>query len=144
MQGTWYSLTANWENAPEDNVLRCVYEAAVRARAQEIIEEIPRMVADASAGGHSWTPVYEFFTPLAPHPLAFDGDPENLKGVPRLLYEYLSTNNLAPRLPYTDGEGELCCICAGRNYHVVARWHSSTGTDATDTQPHPQDAEGKL
>jgi len=89
------------------------------------------MVAEAGSKGDEWIPVHEFFTAPGLKDLAFDGKPENLSGIPRLVYEYLSAHSLQPRLFYTDGEGTLAnCMWAGRYYTIFAQWPDTTHGDA--------------
>jgi hypothetical protein len=139
VNGKSFKLVARWDNASEDNPLRQVYEKSVQARAREVIDRVPELVASAAARGNAWTPVYSFFTAPDLKDLAFDGTLEKLPGVARLVYEYLCGQKLNPRLFWTECEDSLGgCLWAGRRYYVIARWHDTGGGAEEDRATAPR------
>lgn len=131
IEGQTYRLVARWDIAPEDHPLRRLYEASVQDLAGQITNSIPGLVAEAATAGRWWVPVYTFFT--VPHvgPLGFYGDPAELSGIPRLVYDFLSREELEPQLIYTERRGKVGGFAHhGRLYRIVARWHNAVSEQA--------------
>src|SRR5262249_18866670 len=131
IEGILYRLVARWDVAPEHNQLRQEYEKAVALRAKEITDRVPEMLSKASAAGLGWFNVHQFLSSPNLPDLGFDGDPQNLRGVPHLVYEYLKVQKLNPqvRVRAQDFREVGGCEWKGSYFYITGQWYDGAAPE---------------
>jgi hypothetical protein len=113
------------------NALRYQRDHAIERIALDVIKEIAQKIRVETAKGADWATVYSFYGSLNPDIfLPFDGKKENLSGVAKMVWDFLQTRGLSPRLfseatPQVEirGIGEADYGADGRTYHIAACWY---------------------
>jgi|GEM_PF-6628501 len=133
---TKYGVIAQWGGVPQHDDTALVKELRATTgdardhQAKAVIAGLPDLLNRAARCGNEWCPVYAFQGIWPANPLLpFNGQPENLSGIERQVWDYLVYNRLNPRLYHVQrqtvklGDNTLDTGNHGRTYHIAAQWY---------------------